>query len=95
MLLASADGAVKEPPPDLLAMAGRFVHAFRKPTKLEFIPFQDIREDLLEKEAKSVSRWGAGRGRSACRATLSCPRLQAPAGNSVSQWLNRMACIDG
>jgi len=81
LLLASGHGAVKEPLPDVPASAGAFVHAFRKPDRQEIIPFQDVRKDLPEKEGKIVDRWDAGRGRAVRRLTLSCPRLQAPAGS--------------
>ena len=81
MLLASRHGAVKEPLPDVPASAGAFVHAFRKPGRQEIIPFQDVRKDLPEKEGKPVGWWDAGRGWTVRRLTLSCPRLQAPAGN--------------
>ena len=80
MLLASGLRAVKEPLPDVPASAGAFVHAFRKPKTGE-IPFQDVREDLPEKEEKPVGWWSAGRGRAVRRLTLSCPRLQALAGS--------------
>jgi hypothetical protein len=38
------------------ALAGAFVHAFRKPDTQEIIPFQDVRKDLPEKEGKSIGR---------------------------------------
>ncbi|MDA9434772.1 hypothetical protein XH88_23770 [Bradyrhizobium sp. CCBAU 51627] len=81
MLLAIKQRAVKEPLPDVPALAGASVHAFRKPDAQEIIPFQDVRKDLPEKEGKSIGRWGVGRGQAARRLASSCPRLQAPAGN--------------
>jgi hypothetical protein len=51
LLLASRPRAVKEPLPDVPASAGAFVHAFRKQA-MEIIPFQGVREDLLEREGK-------------------------------------------
>ena len=62
LLLAIGWRAVKEPPPDVPALAGAFVHAFRKPDRQEIIPFQDVREDLPEKEGKSVGWLGCGQG---------------------------------
>ena len=81
MLLASRRRAVKEPLPDVPALAGASVHAFRKPNTQEIIPFQDVRKDLPEKEGKSIGWWDAGRGQAVRRLALSCPRLQALAGN--------------
>ena len=81
LLLAIRRRAVKEPLPDVPALAGAFVHAFRKPDTQEIIPFQDVRKDLPEKEGKSIGRWDAGRGQAVRRLALSCPRLQAPAGS--------------
>ena len=81
MLLASGPRAVKEPLPDVPALAGAFVHAFRKPDAQEIIPFQDVRKDWPEKEGESIGRWDAGRGQAVRRLASSCPRLQAPARN--------------
>jgi hypothetical protein len=62
-------------------LAGAFVHAFRKPDTQEIIPFQDVRKDLPERKENPSAGGDAGRGQAVRRLALSCPRLQAPAGN--------------
>ena len=81
MLLASRPRAVKEPLPDVPASAGAFVHAFQNPTDRRSFLFRTSARICPRRKENSSVGGNAGRGQAVRRLALSCPRLQAPAGN--------------
>jgi hypothetical protein len=50
LLLANRCGAAKEPHPDVLAVAGAFVHAFRKPDAIGDQSFSGHPRGLLDRK---------------------------------------------
>ena len=82
--------------PDVLAIAGASVLAFRKRTNRRPYPFRTFRMDGSKGKGKPSFERTSSRGRPVYRLSLDpvqdCRRLRE---TKVFQRLNRMACIDG
>ena len=76
--MATPERLVKEPLPNVLAIAGTFAYAFQKPSLLGDQSFLDIHSDCLKGRAPVV--WtNVCEGARRAGDPESCPRLRAPA----------------